>query len=236
MEVYSFMGEKSVCPSVASDEQGNRILALIRQEERNKDKLHRGVSQFVCLSEIDVADLNKNPDDFESYEDSTGPIEMSKEFVMTNPEAFINQTLEAQKILMSLNRQLNGEYETMRPTTFININNIRNINQTISISNFDDGTPCSKSLNEQSVELIGMNKEEDQPKILPKNKFTEVEVKIESSPPDKSSANSKIKKPVKTRAYKKRARKTLDEKIENESKTSKEEVKNKNSKQAKLLA
>lgn len=222
--------------SVASDEQGSRILALIRNEERHKTKARREVTHFICLSEIDMAEVKKNPDDFESNEDTYGPIEMTKEFVMKNPEAFRSQTLEAQKILMSLNKQLSGDFERMRPATFININNIRNINQTISISNFDDASQSSKSLNEQSRELYRRNKQEDQPKFLPKDKFTEVEVKVKSSPDVKFSSNSKAKKPAKKRVYKRKARKPSIDKEEDGSESGTDEAKKPNTKQVKQLA
>jgi hypothetical protein len=181
--------------SVASDEQGRQMLALLRIRKDNQILK----SHFICYSEIDNAELMQTPDDFDSYEDATGPVEMTTEFIMENLDVFKEQTKEDhlqdnQNVLQSLNRQINGEPVKMRPTTFVHIHSMRNFNPNITISDFNDIIKASKTLNEESVELVEYDKEQDQPKILPRNKASKPLAKVKNSPAFKSPASSKLKK------------------------------------------
>jgi hypothetical protein len=165
------------------------MLALLRV--RKEDQTLK--SHFICFSEIDMAELIQAPDDFDSYEDTNGPVEMTPEFIMENPNVFKDQTKENQNILLSLNRQLNGESLKMRPTTFAYMHSMRNVNPNISISNLNDIIPASKSLNEESVELVE-NDEEQNNKNPSKKEASKPLTKVKNSPVIKSPASSKHKK------------------------------------------
>jgi hypothetical protein len=201
MDDKSFMRSSSV----ASDEQGRLMLALIRV--RKEDQILK--SQFICYSEIDNAQLIQAPDDFDSYEDTSGPVEMTPEFIMENLNVFEDrtkedrtkedrtkedQTKENQNVLLNLNRQINGEPVKMRSTTFAHMHSMKKVNPNITISNFNDIIPASKSLNKESVELVEYDEEQDQPRILPRNKASKPLAEVKNSHVIKSLSNSKRKK------------------------------------------
>jgi hypothetical protein len=91
----------------------------------------------------------RHPDDFDSDEDSTGPVEVTEEYIKKDADIINNKLSEALMLLRSMNMLIAGQVEKFAPTTIVQIMNIKNV----TISKQSEEPSPMKSLNRLSSEM-----------------------------------------------------------------------------------